>query len=385
VNAIEQKAHPLSALDFFAGSGLVRLGLAPFFETVWANDCCPRKAAVYRANFSPSHFHLGDVSQVAGAALPDAKVAWASFPCQDLSLAGAMSGIEHGTRSGLFWQWIRILQELRAAGRQPLVLCAENVVGFLSSSRGEHFKFACRALRRLGYRVGAVVVDASLFLPQSRPRTFLVGVSEGVPLTGLTNAGPALPFHTPPVVRAATAVDDPGWIWWSLPTPRAVRPSLWDVYDDTAPCDSPERTATLLRLLSTKDRQKLREARNARSLLLGTGYRRTRRDAAGMKRQRLELRFDGCAGCLRTPAGGSSRQLLFIVRGGSVRSRLLTVRECARLMGVVDSFQLPGSYNDGYRAMGDAVAVPVTRFLAEHLLHPLACRSLSVKSGAALY
>jgi DNA (cytosine-5)-methyltransferase 1 len=377
--------NAISALDFFAGSGLVRLGLSPFFKTVWANDCCPRKAAVYLANFPSSHFHLDDVSHVVGSALPDATLAWASFPCQDLSLAGAKSGMEHGTRSGLFWQWIRILEELKATGRRPTVICAENVVGFLSSGGGEHFKVACRALRRLGYRVGAVVVDASLFLPQSRPRAFLVGVSESIPLTGLTHAGPGLPFHTPAVVRAAKAVDDPDWVWWSLPKPPNTRPSLSDVYDEAAPCDTAVRTSMLLRLLSARDRQKLREARTARSLLLGTGYRRTRQDAAGTKRQRLELRFDGYAGCLRTPEGGSSRQILFIVRGGAVHSRLLTVRECARLMGAGDAFQLPGSYNDGYRAMGDAVAVPVTRFLAKHLLHPLTRRSLNVKSASTLY
>jgi len=89
------------------------------------------------------------------------------------------------------------------------------------------------------------------------------------------------------------------------------------------------------------------------------------------------LRFDGIAGCLRTPEGGSSRQIVLMVNGGSVRSRLLTVRECARLMGADDNYALPGSYNDGYRAMGDAVAVPVTRFLSEHLLAPLARRTNS--------
>jgi DNA (cytosine-5)-methyltransferase 1 len=43
-------------------------------------------------------------------------------------------------------------------------------------------------------------------------------------------------------------------------------------------------------------------------------------------------------------------------------------------MGAPESYLLPGSYNDGYRAMGDAVAVPVTSWLARHLLAPLALR-----------
>jgi DNA (cytosine-5)-methyltransferase 1 len=90
--------------------------------------------------------------------------------------------------------------------------------------------------------------------------------------------------------------------------------------------------------------------------------------------QRLEIRFDGIAGCLRTPNGGSSRQTVIVVDRGHARSRLMTVRECARLMGAPDSYLLPGSYNDGYRAMGDAVAVPVTQWLSRHVLAPLAER-----------
>ena len=86
----------------------------------------------------------------------------------------------------------------------------------------------------------------------------------------------------------------------------------------------------------------------------------------------LELRFDDVAGCLRTPEGGSSRQVLVLRQGTDLKTRLLTARETARLMGAPDSFKLPGSYNDGYRAMGDAVAVPVAKWIARYLLAPLA-------------
>ena len=109
--------------------------------------------------------------------------------------------------------------------------------------------------------------------------------------------------------------------------------------------------------------------------MAGTGYRRTRPGADGRRVQRLEIRFDGVAGCLRTPEGGSSRQVVMIVDRGELRTRLMTVRECARLMGTPDWFQVPGSYNDGYRAMGDAVVAPVTQWMTEHLLAPLAARA----------
>jgi DNA (cytosine-5)-methyltransferase 1 len=87
---------------------------------------------------------------------------------------------------------------------------------------------------------------------------------------------------------------------------------------------------------------------------------------------RAEVRFDDVAGCLRTPAGGSSRQTIIVVDGNVVRSRLISSRETARLMGLPETYKLPKGYNEAYHLMGDGVAVPVVRFLAHHLLEPLA-------------
>ena len=96
---------------------------------------------------------------------------------------------------------------------------------------------------------------------------------------------------------------------------------------------------------------------------VGTIYRRTRPDEQGTKRQRAEVRFDEIAGCLRTPAGGSSRQTILVVEGRKVRSRLLSTREAARLMGLSDDYRLPERYNEAYHVCGDGVCVPVVRHL----------------------
>jgi DNA (cytosine-5)-methyltransferase 1 len=130
-------------------------------------------------------------------------------------------------------------------------------------------------------------------------------------------------------------------------------------------------------MLSPVNRRKLDAARWSKAFFAGTGYRRTRPDEDGNKKQRLEIRFDGIAGCLRTPNGGSSRQTVILVERGRVRSRLMTVRECARLMGAPDTYIIEGSYNDGYRAMGDAVVVPVTRWITRFLLAPLVASALA--------
>jgi DNA (cytosine-5)-methyltransferase 1 len=363
-----------TALDFFAGSGLVELGLAPEFQTVWANDNCAKKRTVYVANHPAEVFHLEKIQDVSGRDIPAADLAWASFPCQDLSLAGNLNGMKAGTRSGLFWEWKRVIEELDLHGKRPPILVAENVVGFIVADGGKHFRAAYWALRNLGYRVGAVVIDAKAFLPQSRSRAFVVAVSEEIPLDGLTQQFPCEPFHTSGLVRAARFIDDPGWVWWSLPIPQARVPRFDELCEREAKCDSASKTKMLCTMLSPLNKKKLDKARRAGGLFAGTAYRRTRPHEGGGIIQRLEIRFDGIAGCLRTPNGGSSRQTVILTENGSISSRLMTVRECARLMGAPDTFKLDVSYNDGYHAMGDAVAVPVTRWLSQHLLAPLAKR-----------
>ena len=90
-------------------------------------------------------------------------------------------------------------------------------------------------------------------------------------------------------------------------------------------------------------------------------------------------RVRGWAHCAagRTPAGGSSRQLILVVDGPVVRSRLLSSRETARLMGLPDSYKLPSRYNEAYHLTGDGVVVPVVRHLAHHLIEPLLTEAAS--------
>jgi DNA (cytosine-5)-methyltransferase 1 len=369
-----------TALEFFAGSGLVGLGLAPEFETLWANDNCAKKRDVFEANHPHVKFHFGDIQGVKGRDLPFADLAWASFPCQDLSLAGNLGGIDSGTRSGLFWEWVRILKELAECGKRPPILVAENVVGFVVADQGKHFHVAYNALRALGYRAGAVVVDAKAFLPQSRPRAFIIAVSADIPIEDLSQQYPSHPFHSTGLIRTSYTVNDPNWIWWSLSRPKRKPPIFAELCERDAPCDPPSKTRELCAMLSPLNRKKLDAAKRAKTFFAGTAYRRTRPDDEGNPVQRLEIRFDGIAGCLRTPNGGSSRQTVILVDKGLVRSRLMTVRECARLMGAPDAYKIPGTYNDGYRAMGDAVAVPVTRRLKLNLLLELAERSRDARS-----
>jgi DNA (cytosine-5)-methyltransferase 1 len=137
-----------------------------------------------------------------------------------------------------------------------------------------------------------------------------------------------------------------------------------------APFHAPEQTRRLIDLMTAPHREKLREAMASGAKKVGALYRRTR-VVDGVKRQCAEVRFDGVAGCLRTPGGGSSRQFIVIVEGERVRTRLISGREAARLMGLAEDYILPKRYSETLHLLGDGVSVPVVRFLAEHLFAPL--------------
>jgi DNA (cytosine-5)-methyltransferase 1 len=346
-------------LDFFAGSGLVTEALKSYFTPVWANDICEKKASVYCANHSKRVFRLAPIEEVTGHDVPPAILSWASFPCQDLSLAGNIEGIK-SSRSGLVWQWLRVMDEM--PGRPPLAV-AENVAGLVSAAKGEHYRQLHMALIERGYKVGAVLIDAAHWVPQSRKRVFVIAVDRSLATSDLEENGPGW-CHPPAVRRVADTLKD--WVWWRLPEPPPRKIKLEDIIDFDAPCDDDEKTKRLLNLIPPKHRERLQTAM-ASGMKVFPGYKRIRNG-----RQVLELRFDGLAGCLRTPEGGSSRQFLVLCLNGKVQTRLLSVKEAAALMGVRKSYKIPGSYNDGYKAMGDAVAVPPVRYLARHLLVKLA-------------
>lgn len=378
--------------EFFAGGGMARAGLGDGWECLFANDFDPKKGASYKANWGGDELRIGDVAALTTADLPGrADLAWASFPCQDLSLAGAGAGLK-GERSGTFWPFWKLVKSLGEEGRAPRLVVLENVFGALSSHGGKDFAAICTALAGAGYRVGAFIMNAVHFVPHSRPRLFIVGaLKSAVPLPSALRAdGPIEEWHPPGLVEAYGKLSkrsQSAWVWWHLPVPPARASIFADLVEDEpqgVKWHTVAETKRLLDMMSPINRAKVEAARKADRRMIGTIYKRTRADGPdGEKIQRAEIRFDDVAGCLRTPAGGSSRQTIMVVEGKRVRSRLLSPREAARLMGLPDTYLLPKSYNEAYHLAGDGVAVPVVRFLAEHVLEPLLAAALATERRAA--
>lgn len=359
--------------EFFCGGGLVRLGLGDGWICKFANDISPEKGAVYVANFGPGQFRPGDIHYLTPGDLPGrADLWWASFPCQDLSLAGPGGGLD-GSKSGAFWGFWRLVESTMIdTGQGPPVIALENVTGLLSSRGGQDFNALIEVLARAGYVVGALEINGAAFVPQSRPRIFIIAARRDVPIGPLScpGPGPGQFGHTKRIVTAwhsLTIALKARWVWWRLPAPPPMANTLADLLEPApAAWHSGSQTAALLGIMSKRHRQQIAAASQGQGQTVATVYRRTRKEG-----QRAEVRLDGLAGCLRTGSGGSSKQFLLHIEAGAVRSRRFTVRELARLMGVDDGYHLPATYGRVYHLLGDGVIVPVVRWLSDNLLTQL--------------
>jgi len=371
--------------EFFAGGGMARAGLGKEWSCSFANDFSEQKAKSYLANWGSADLLVEDVEKLNTSHLPGiADLAWASFPCQDLSLAGNGAGLD-GKRSGSFWGFMKLIQELRMGGRKPSMIVLENVYGTLTANEGKDFAAICSILQQQEYRFGAMVVDAVHFVPQSRPRVFFVCVDRYLDLPkNISDQWPSRAWHPDKLIRAFNKLPadiQAEWLWWQMPSANLPFQPLETIVDLNCAADawhSPSETQRLMSLMSQLHRDKVAEMQQTGDLRIGTIYKRTRNGE-----QRAEVRFDGIAGCLRTPGGGSSRQTIIVVEGNQIRTRLITTREAARLMGLPDEYLLPEKYNEAYHLVGDGVVVPVVAHINRNILLPVFQAQQKLKKNVA--
>ncbi len=378
-NEIAAIPQGLNALEFFAGIGLMRLGLERAGWSVsFANDIDAGKARMYQDHFgSGERFVLGDIHGLAAEDLPTSMLATASFPCNDLSLAGMRGGLG-GKQSSAYYGFVRLLKEMQS--RRPPIVLLENVAGFLSSRNGADFADALVALNTLGYSVDALMLDAAWFVPQSRVRLFVIGfLDESLAAEAPKETDGFQESAIRPRALGNFIADHPE-IRWRMrgvsPPPRKAPPLssiLEHAEDGSLDWWSEKRTNYLMNQMSERHRTVLSHMMNARQWSYGAVFRRVRNG-----RSMAELRTDGVAGCLRTPRGGSGRQILVKAGFGQIQVRLLSPRECARLMGA-DDFTIRTSRNQALFGFGDGVCVPVIEWLARNYLNKLAEEVLAVR------
>jgi DNA (cytosine-5)-methyltransferase 1 len=366
--------------EFFAGIGLARLGLEGAnrgFKVAWANDLEESKQSTYLGHFGQAgakRYNVQDIKDVAkdidAAGVPrNLDLAWASFPCTDLSLAGGREGLA-GKASGTFWNLMEILERL--GNDKPRVVALENVNGFATSHGGEDIKAAVHKLNLLDYSVDVITLDARRWVPQSRPRLFLVASLEQPLLMDAARNTELRPNWLNAVL------DAPGLITHraQLPSPPPLLTEGWTelVDDDSAEGVEwwdKERTAKFTAELSKVQQKRKREIAVVGKTIYRTAYRRTRGGVPAW-----EIRADDIAGCLRTAGGGSSKQAVVRIRKNQpLKVRWMTAREYAKLMGA-PNYTLPESRNQSIMGFGDAVCVDAVRWLAENYLEPLLSRKM---------
>ncbi|MCX5977097.1 MAG: DNA (cytosine-5-)-methyltransferase [Coprothermobacterota bacterium] len=358
--------------EFFAGIGLMRMGLEREGWTIaFANDIAVDKYDMYSEHFQDAnpHFIIDDIHNLKADGIPTVALATASFPCNDLSLAGMRKGLA-GKESSAYWGFVRKLEEM--GDRRPPLVLLENVSGFLTSDGGRDFKSALQALNSLGYAVDAMIIDAARFVPQSRVRLFVVGCRQH--RQRMWQVKETLSFYESdirPRPLAEFILCHPEIVWniREAPPLPVDAPGLPDILEDL-PDASPfwwndARRDYMISQMSERHATQLKNMMAGSKWSFGTVFRRIRNG-----RSMAELRNDAVAGCLRTPRGGSARQILVQAGYGQVKVRLMTPRECARLMGA-DDFVIKADLNKALFGFGDAVCVPVVAWIARHYLNPL--------------
>lgn len=375
---VEFTNSQLTVAEYFAGIGLVRMGLQPLgWKVVFANDFSDKKFKMYQDFFPDAigHYIIDDIFKLNPNEIPSTALATCSFPCIDLSLAGNMNGLIKGNHSSAFWGFIKILQA-QADSAPPFVM-VENVPGWLHSNGGKDFRITVEALNELGYFCDVFVLDALRFTPQSRLRVFLIGSK----FVG-AETSPDLILQRPnsllseQLKKSINNNRDLRWFYNEIPEPPPLnKDGLKDVVEKLDKTDkrwwSKEETNRHLAMMDDSHLQRVKDLKKKDVISYRTFYRRRRVDA-----QRAEVRNDDLSGCLRTAVGGSGKQFLIEAGANQLRMRAMTPREYARLQGVPDTYSILTNGVQALTGFGDAVCVPAISWIAKHVLNPLAERLL---------
>ncbi len=368
-------------LEFFAGIGLVHRGLQRSgWRCVYANDICEKKQAMYLDEFpAATYFHREDIWQtdrIVERITEPALLATASFPCIDLSLAGHQKGLR-GEHSSTLFGFLAVMKRLREQGRMPPLVMLENVTGLLTGNQGQDFAETCQAVAELGFYLDSFILDAKHFTPQSRPRLFIVGVTESqLPSQLPTRQHPL--WHERNKLRKATSsarlyeamrtlLLPTDWIAFDLPELPPEQRQLASVIDldEAQEWWSEAEVQKHFDRMSDLHRRRVEQLLQSKPRWIGAMFRRIR---AGTTR--AEVRFDGLAGCLRTAKGGSGKQIVVVIDEGQLKMRWMSPVEYARLQGAPD-FRICQPRIQTLTGFADAVCVPAIDWIARHVLNPL--------------
>lgn len=312
-------------IDLFAGIGGFRIAFERAGgKCVFSSEWDKLAQETYRANFG--EVPAGDITKITASEVPEHDILAAGFPCQPFSIAGVTKhnalgnahGFQHTTQGTLFFDVARIIAEKR-----PKAFVLENVKNLRWHDKGKTFKVMMETLKdELGYFVYDKTIDAKKVVPQHRERIYIVGFRE----------------------------------------PRVFEfPELWDIHprmrdileaDVDAKYTLTDRLWEYLQNYAAKHRAK------------GNGFGYGLVDLDGISRT-LSARYYKDGAEILIPQLGKN-------------PRRLTPRECARLMGFPENFQIVVSDTRAYKQFGNSVVVPVVEAIAKEVVRSLKCESTNI-------
>ncbi|PMC42198.1 DNA cytosine methyltransferase [Lactobacillus iners] len=306
VNNKEKNREKLRFIDLFAGIGGIRKAFEyENTECVFSSEWDQFAAKTYFENYHEMPY--GDITKIDEKNIPDHDVLLAGFPCQPFSNIGKREGFAHETQGTLFFDVLRILKE-----KQPKMFLLENVKGLLNNDGGRTFKVILGNLKELGYSIFYDVLDAQNFgLAQRRERVIIVG------------------FHPDLEVK-------------EFKFPRG---------------DSEHR-------VPVKDILEHNPKGYTISKRLQKNYLFKKNDG---KPQIVDFDSDIQVNTLVASYHKIQRLTGTFVRDGETGIRLLSELECKRLMGFPEDFVFPVSRTQMYRQLGNSVAIPMVKAVADEM------------------
>ena len=289
-------------------------------ECVFSSEIDSFSRKTYAANFGDEP--AGDIKQIQAAEIPDHEILVGGFPCQPFSIAGVSKkgslGREHGfkdlTQGTLFFDIARILTE-----KKPPAILLENVKNLKSHDKGRTFEIILSTLQELGYTVFHSILDGRYYVPQYRERIYIVGFHKDA-------------FEKPPFFR------------FPQPSPSAA-PQLGSILE---PAERTERYTISDKLWQWHQDYAVKHKSQGNGFGFGLV-------GPGDTTRTLSARYykDGAE---------------ILVEQVGKNPRKLSPRECARLMGFPDSFQIPVSDTQAYKQFGNSVVVPLVQDIARELM-----------------
>ena len=323
-------------IDLFAGIGGIRLayqnlGGKCVFSSEWNNFA----KKTYEANFGEVPF--GDITQISEKSIPDHDILLGGFPCQPFSIAGVSKknalGRKHGfldeTQGTLFFDIARIIEH-----KKPKAFMLENVKNLISHDKGNTFRVIKNTLQELGYSVHFQVLNGKHFVPQNRERILIVGFRKEI-FNGKEN------FNFPKVPEPNSAIRE--ILQEEIDPKYTLSDKLWNYLQDYA----------------------------AKHKAKGNGFGFGLADLNGISRT-ISARYYKDGSEILIPQNG-------------INPRRLTPRECARLQGFPDNFEIPVSDNQAYKQFGNSVTVPLIQAVGKQLIKSLLAINESAKSQKAVY